>query len=452
MGRAPVIYTDEKYAKDKASIRRLAIICAVLIPVFLVTLFFCTKKLGNTAYDYKPVTVTVKDVRYETSYSGVRRGLIQTRAVAEVELDGVTVPLEGVNNSDDGRLRNAFQNKEEITVYAYEGKLYIDPVFIRGTDPASRVALVCVGGVFFCVNALIFSGVFAITRKGWHDEYVKGQKIREAEHAAKFSKPPIKRVREKPAAKVVNADKAEATEAAVKEKEPIVSAETEGAADKAEGPVKQAKTGKSKAPAEAKKDKPTVINQTRGNDTGTEDKDYTIVKVGRKEIRCPKARLDDLTFIKAVRHLEMGPWHQYDILIDARPYGWESMIDWADYLVAADMRFVDQVTVTGMGGPETDFTEEYNEKKSLKSLACLKEESGTLGVAGSSCTIGGPVKIVWINQSRMLRIFIPLDNEDVISRYAETVIRRTFGTEDEMKLGKPQPEAGSRIMKPQPGT
>lgn len=442
MGRVPVIYTDEKYAKDKASIRRLAIICAVLIPVFLVTLFFSTKKLGDTAYDYKPVTVTVKDVRYETSYGGVRRGLIQTRAVAEVELDGVTVPLEGVNNTDYGRLRNAFQNKEEITVYAYEGKLYIDPVFIRGTDPASRVALVCVGGVFFCVNALIFSAVFSITRKGWHDEYVKGQKVREAEHAAKFSKPPIKRVREKPAAgaKVVKADKPVAAAAEVKAKKPAASAEAEGPADKAEGPVKQAKTEKSKASAEAKKDKPTVDKQTAG--ISTEDKDYTIVKAGRKEIRCPKAQLDDLTFIKAVRHLEVGPWHQYDILIDARPYGWESMIDWADYLVAADMRFVDQVTVTGMGGPETDFTEEYNEKKSLKSLACLKEESGILGVAGSSCTIGGPVKIVWINQSRMLRIFIPLDNDDVISRYAETVIRRTFGTEDEMKLGKPQPGAG----------
>ena len=70
----------------------------------------------------------------------------------------------------------------------------------------------------------------------------------------------------------------------------------------------------------------------------------------------------------------------------------------------------------------------------MKSLA---EEAGALGIGGMSKIVGGPVKIVWINQTRVIRIFTPANDEDLLTRYAESVIRRNFGTADAMKKGKP---------------
>ena len=60
-----------------------------------------------------------------------------------------------------------------------------------------------------------------------------------------------------------------------------------------------------------------------------------------------------------------------------------------------------------------------------------------LGLGGMSKIIGAPVKIVWFNQTRVIRIFTPADNEDLLTKYAETMIRRSFGTPDEMKKAKP---------------
>ena len=50
--------------------------------------------------------------------------------------------------------------------------------------------------------------------------------------------------------------------------------------------------------------------------------------------------------------------------------------------------------------------------------------------------IGGLVKIVWLNQTRVLRMFTPVNDEELLTRYAETVIRRSFGTAEAMKKYK----------------
>ena len=64
---------------------------------------------------------------------------------------------------------------------------------------------------------------------------------------------------------------------------------------------------------------------------------------------------------------------------------------------------------------------------------------GILSVAGIIQTLKVPMKIVWFNQTRILRFFTLIDDELLIKKYVETVIRRTFGTKDAMKLGKPIP-------------
>ena len=45
-----------------------------------------------------------------------------------------------------------------------------------------------------------------------------------------------------------------------------------------------------------------------------------------------KEFLDDVTFIQEIKHIAANPWHQYDVLLAAKGYGWEMMIDWADYM------------------------------------------------------------------------------------------------------------------------
>ena len=63
-----------------------------------------------------------------------------------------------------------------------------------------------------------------------------------------------------------------------------------------------------------------------------------------------------------------------------------------------------------------------------------------LAIGGISRTLKMPVKIVWFNQTRVLRFFTPVDDEMLLTKYIETVIRRTFGTKDAMKLAKPVPD------------
>ena len=54
--------------------------------------------------------------------------------------------------------------------------------------------------------------------------------------------------------------------------------------------------------------------------------------------------IDDVTFIRDIKHIQSGPWHQYDVLLAAQGYGWDYMISSADYMAAADLENISQVT------------------------------------------------------------------------------------------------------------
>ena len=138
--------------------------------------------------------------------------------------------------------------------------------------------------------------------------------------------------------------------------------------------------------------------------------------------------IDDVTFIRDIKHIQSGPWHQYDVLLAAQGYGWDYMISSADYMAAADLENISQVTSGFIDSEDTDITEE------------LKNEAASLSVAGISKTLKAPMKIVWFNQTQVLRFFTIVDDETLIKKYIETVIRRTFGTNDAMKLAKPIPK------------
>lgn len=144
--------------------------------------------------------------------------------------------------------------------------------------------------------------------------------------------------------------------------------------------------------------------------------------------------VDDKSYIAELHHIE-GPWHQYDFLLAANGYGWDYIVDSADYMTKAELEHIGTVSVSRiMGAPEIELIDEFNAAgSSIKAMKSLSEEAGALGLGGMSKIVGGPVKVVWINQSRVLRLFTPANDEDLMTRYAETIIRRTFGTPDAMK-------------------
>ena len=151
--------------------------------------------------------------------------------------------------------------------------------------------------------------------------------------------------------------------------------------------------------------------------------------------------LDDITFIREIKHITAGPWHQYDVLLAARGYGWDMMKDWADYMSDADLEHISQVTTGSLGVQEKDITKSYADNGGkCKNTPELNLEMGVLSVAGMSKTLRAPMKIVWINQTQVLRFFTLVEDELLIKKYVETTIRRTFGTDNAMKLGKPIPE------------
>ena len=151
--------------------------------------------------------------------------------------------------------------------------------------------------------------------------------------------------------------------------------------------------------------------------------------------------LDDITFIHEIKHIPAGSWHQYDVLLAARGYSWDMMKDWADYMSDADLEHISQVTVASPGAQEKDVTQSYADHGGkCKNTPELDVEMGMLSVAGMSKTLRAPMKIVWINQTKVLRFFTMTEDEVLMKKYVETMVRRSFGTKDAMKLGKPIPE------------
>ena len=162
--------------------------------------------------------------------------------------------------------------------------------------------------------------------------------------------------------------------------------------------------------------------------------------VQTEETDLQEEMLNDISFIKEIRHIK-GPWQQYDILLASRGYGWDYMVDSAAYLESADLDAISTITTASMANmPETELIGAYRKTQgSINNFDRLSVEQGQLALGGISRVLKAPVKIVWFNQTRVLRIFTTIDDDILITKYVETVIRRTFGTGDAMKLAKPVP-------------
>ena len=156
--------------------------------------------------------------------------------------------------------------------------------------------------------------------------------------------------------------------------------------------------------------------------------------------------LDDISYIQEIKHQHGNVgnvvWQQYDILLAAQHYDWWTMVDWAAYMESADINMIESVVVADLAEAiGTELVHMYNQDKvGLKNFEKLKEEQARLSIYGHSHTLNSSVQIVWFNQTRVLRVITLIDDEVLIKKYVETVIRRTFGTKDAMKLAKPIPK------------
>lgn len=154
-----------------------------------------------------------------------------------------------------------------------------------------------------------------------------------------------------------------------------------------------------------------------------------------KEKKEAPAKEENISYIREIEHI-VGPWHQYDIILAARGYGWEYILDSAEYMIKADLMNIGTVSLSSDTSTlDKECIAEFREcENSIRKMDILKEEGLLLGVGGMSKTFGGmPLKIVWLNQTNIIRIMTPVDDEAAIGLYAETVIRRSFGTPDAMK-------------------
>lgn len=145
--------------------------------------------------------------------------------------------------------------------------------------------------------------------------------------------------------------------------------------------------------------------------------------------------LNDASYIYSVEHI-VGPWHQYDFTLTVKGYGWEYILSSAEYMINTDLFDIGTISVTPLLGTMTkEYISDYKENGGkILLITELENEASMLGVGGISKVLGGmPLKIVWINQTNIIRIMTPVDDVEFMICYMETVIRRTFKTADALK-------------------
>jgi len=165
-------------------------------------------------------------------------------------------------------------------------------------------------------------------------------------------------------------------------------------------------------------------------------------KTKAKSAQEAEIMLDDTSYIQEIKHLygNVGNafWKQYDVLLATQHYDWDTIVDCSAYMESADIDKIDSIIVADLTDDSgIELAHVYNQNKGgLKNFERLKEEHGILSIAGHSRTLNDYVKIVWYNQTRALRVFTHINDDVLITKYVETLIRRTFGTKDSMKLAR----------------
>ncbi len=152
--------------------------------------------------------------------------------------------------------------------------------------------------------------------------------------------------------------------------------------------------------------------------------------------------LSDRSYIRYISinntaYVPLSGWKAFDVVLDTRPYGWEYIVDSADYLANSDITPTD-LTVYDLSGSKVELYDQLTKARcAVKAIRQLESEYSSLALMGHSKVLELPVRILWFNQTNRMRVYGATEDISLVTRYVETVIRRTFNTPDAMALATP---------------
>ena len=150
-----------------------------------------------------------------------------------------------------------------------------------------------------------------------------------------------------------------------------------------------------------------------------------------------------------IKHFKCGPWEQYDVLMNVN-FSWQMIVDLANYMASTDISNIEQVSLSELdGGEDKDQTYEFAFHGTVRQMPSLANEHAALGLAGVSRTLNAKTKIVWFNQTRIIRVFTTVNDQAAIRDYADRILNKDFGTADEKKQCAPSPELQAAMKKQQ---
>ncbi len=156
-------------------------------------------------------------------------------------------------------------------------------------------------------------------------------------------------------------------------------------------------------------------------------------------VRIPEEMLDDTSFITAVLRERNHGMYTYTFRLTGG-YGWDYMRDAVDHLFNCDIEQDSVRLSVGDVGTSTDITKGYlKSKKTGQIPLAWSREHGYASIFGKSKSLKCFISVFFYNQTQILKLSFPLENEKIAVAYAETIIRRSFGTPDQLKLAKPIP-------------
>lgn len=181
-----------------------------------------------------------------------------------------------------------------------------------------------------------------------------------------------------------------------------------------------------------------LFNLFKGDANGKGNADSNGIQ-GAQERSNPFAKgeetLDSFTWLEDVKHSMNGSWHVFDVTFFAGEYDWNHVRNNAEYTIMHDLTKVVEVKVADTA--EYNITEEFMQYGSLLSTPSLDREYNVMSVAGFSKVLNKNMMVIWFTNARVMKFITDLEDETLLKKYAETLLRENFGTENAMKMGKP---------------
>lgn len=154
-------------------------------------------------------------------------------------------------------------------------------------------------------------------------------------------------------------------------------------------------------------------------------------------IQLPNEMLDDTSFITDVSFVQEGDLFIYAFRL-TNGYGWDYIRDSVDHLFSADFGKEDFTLSVGDFNAHDDITKVYLKGKKTGEIPLeWAREQNWAKVFGKSKALKSFVGVVFYNQTSIIQVSFSLKNEKIATAYVETLIRRNFGTPDQLKLANP---------------